>query len=128
MTPLEIVPLQIATLTRQMLASYARASLDPNPIHLEDAAAKAAGLPGVIAHGMLIAGLIQERAERFRGEIASGAQMERFQIRFKAMSFPGEEIWVGGRAKEASPGVWELELQAKNNRGELKAQSQIRIR
>jgi acyl dehydratase len=82
----------------------------------------------VIAHGMLIAGLIQERAQRFRAETAAQAQMDRFQIRFKAMSFPGEEIWVGGRAKESAPGVWELDLQAKNERGELKAQSQVRIK
>lgn len=128
MNQVEIAPLQIAKLTREMLVAYAHASLDPNPIHLDDAAAKAAGLPGVIAHGMLIAGLIQERAQRFRGESASQAKMDRFQIRFKSMSFPGEEIWVGGRAKESSAGVWELDLQAKNERGELKAQSQVRIR
>ena len=128
MNTVEIAPLQIAKLTREMLVAYARASLDPNPIHLDDSAARAAGLTGVIAHGMLIAGLIQERAQRFRLEMAPQAKMDHLQIRFKGMSFPGEEIWVGGRAKESAPGVWELDLQAKNERGELKAQSQVRIR
>lgn len=128
MSATEVAPLRMATLSREMLQSYARASLDPNPIHLDDAAARAAGLPGVIAHGMLIAGLIQERAQRFRVESAPAAQMDRFQIRFKGMSFPAEEIWVGGRARESGPGVWELDLQAKNERGELKAQSQVRFR
>ncbi|MGH8881642.1 MAG: MaoC/PaaZ C-terminal domain-containing protein, partial [Stackebrandtia sp.] len=43
--------------TRDDLAAYAQASGDHNPIHLDDAAAQAAGLPGVIAHGMYTMGL-----------------------------------------------------------------------
>jgi acyl dehydratase len=39
--------------TRAQLVRYAGASLDFNPIHWSDAAASAAGLPDVIAHGML---------------------------------------------------------------------------
>ncbi|GAB3440659.1 MaoC/PaaZ C-terminal domain-containing protein [Actinophytocola sediminis] len=39
------------------LASYAAAADDPNPIHLDTAAAAEAGLPGVVAHGMLTVGL-----------------------------------------------------------------------
>lgn len=42
---------------RSDLAAYAAASGDNNPIHLDDAAARAAGLPGVIAHGMYTMGL-----------------------------------------------------------------------
>ena len=38
---------------REQLRKYAEASGDVNPIHLSDEAAEAAGLPGVIAHGML---------------------------------------------------------------------------
>lgn len=44
-------------LTRDTLVRYAGASGDFNPIHYNDAAAAAAGLPGVIAHGMLTMGL-----------------------------------------------------------------------
>jgi len=44
-------------LTRDSLARYAGASGDFNPIHLRDDIAVAAGLPGVIAHGMLTMGL-----------------------------------------------------------------------
>lgn len=43
-------------LTRVELARYAGASGDFNPIHYNDAAAAALGLPGVIAHGMLTMG------------------------------------------------------------------------
>lgn len=44
-------------LTRETLVRYAGASGDFNPIHYRDDIATAAGLPGVIAHGMLTMGL-----------------------------------------------------------------------
>ena len=45
------------TVTRDDLVRYAGASGDFNPIHFSDAVAATAGLPGVLAHGMLTAGL-----------------------------------------------------------------------
>ncbi|MFD1811046.1 MaoC/PaaZ C-terminal domain-containing protein [Rhodococcus gannanensis] len=45
------------TITREDLIRYAGASGDTNPIHYNDAIAAAVGLPGVLAHGMLTAGL-----------------------------------------------------------------------
>lgn len=44
-------------LTRADLLAYADASGDANPIHRSDEAARAVGLPGVLAHGMLTLGL-----------------------------------------------------------------------
>ena len=44
-------------LTREDLRAYADASGDHNPIHLDEATARAVGLPDVIAHGMLTMGL-----------------------------------------------------------------------
>jgi acyl dehydratase len=44
-------------LTRADLLAYADAAGDQNPIHRDDAAAQAVGLPGVLAHGMLTLGL-----------------------------------------------------------------------
>ncbi|WP_226345722.1 MaoC/PaaZ C-terminal domain-containing protein [Agilicoccus flavus] len=41
---------------RARLVAYAAASGDRNPIHWSDPAARAAGLPDVIAHGMLTMG------------------------------------------------------------------------
>ncbi|MFC7456563.1 MaoC/PaaZ C-terminal domain-containing protein [Brachybacterium sp. GCM10030267] len=43
-------------ITRDTLVRYAGASGDFNPIHYNDAVAAAAGLPDVIAHGMLTMG------------------------------------------------------------------------
>jgi acyl dehydratase len=48
----ELPPLQVH-LTRADLVRYAGASGDFNPIHWSDRVATGAGLPGVIAHGML---------------------------------------------------------------------------
>ncbi|HZE41148.1 MAG TPA: MaoC/PaaZ C-terminal domain-containing protein [Stackebrandtia sp.] len=53
---------------RADLAAYAKASGDTNPIHLDDAAAKAAGLPGVIAHGMYTMGLAARALEDWAGD------------------------------------------------------------
>lgn len=44
------------TLSRDTLVRYAGASGDFNPIHYNDTVATEAGLPGVIAHGMLTMG------------------------------------------------------------------------
>lgn len=44
------------TISRDTLVRYAGASGDFNPIHYNDTAATDAGLPGVIAHGMLTMG------------------------------------------------------------------------
>jgi len=43
--------------TRDSLVRYAGASGDFNPIHYRDDVAAAAGLPGVLAHGMLTMGV-----------------------------------------------------------------------
>ena len=48
----ELPPLSVRV-TRADLVRYAGASLDFNPIHWNDRVALGAGLPGVIAHGML---------------------------------------------------------------------------
>lgn len=55
-------------ISRDTLVRYAGASGDFNPIHYNDARAQQAGLPGVIAHGMLtmgtaITGLLEELAD-----------------------------------------------------------------
>ncbi|WP_027928048.1 MaoC/PaaZ C-terminal domain-containing protein [Amycolatopsis benzoatilytica] len=53
----ERLPERSFPLTRADLVRYAGASGDLNPIHWSDREAREAGLPGVIAHGMLTFGL-----------------------------------------------------------------------
>jgi len=54
-------------LTRGDLRRYAEASGDHNPIHVDDAAAQAVGLPGVVAHGMLTLGLAMSAVAEWAG-------------------------------------------------------------
>jgi acyl dehydratase len=132
-TGLVIDFLAFPPVTQEQLRAYADASGDFNPIHLDEQVAKGAGLPGVIAHGMLIAGLMAERARRFVEENVdlrgSGAfVLEQFQTRFKAMTLLGDTPSVGGVVKEASQDKLVLELQAKNQRGEVSTVGTARFR
>lgn len=51
------LPARTLRITRADVRRYAEASGDHNPIHLDDDAARALGLPGVVAHGMLTSAL-----------------------------------------------------------------------
>lgn len=51
------LPTATYELSRADLLAYADASGDQNPIHQDEATARAVGLPDVIAHGMLTMGL-----------------------------------------------------------------------
>ena len=55
------------TVTRADLRRYAAASGDPNPVHLDDSVAQAAGFDGVIAHGMLTLALAGRALEQWAG-------------------------------------------------------------
>ena len=79
---------------RVRLCRYAAASGDFNRIHIDEPFAREAGFPSVIAHGMLLMGFIAECLEAFAG---LGAIVS-LKARFKAVTFPGDEIRVTGRA------------------------------
>ena len=49
----ELPPLELPPISRTILALYAGASGDHNPMHIDIDAARAAGHPDVFAHGML---------------------------------------------------------------------------
>ena len=78
---------------REQLRRYAEASGDPNPIHLSDEAAEEAGLPGVIAHGMLT---VATMGLLFSPYLEDG-YVKTFRSRFSGMVFPGDTLRVGGQ-------------------------------
>ena len=83
----------LPSVTRLQLIKYAGASGDFNPIHTIDEAAEEAGLPGVIAHGMLTfatMGLL------FSPHLEHGYVKE-LKARFSGMVFLGDELIIGGR-------------------------------
>ena len=70
---------------------YAEASGDRNPIHVDDAAARALGLPGVILHGMCTMALcgraiVDELAGR------DPTRLRRLAVRFYRPVFPGNDL------------------------------------
>ncbi len=83
MTPMpdvgEQLPARRYQLTRADLVRYAGASGDTNPIHWSDRVASAAGLPGVIAHGMLTMALAGRLLTEWTGD--TGAIIE-YGVRF----------------------------------------------
>jgi len=79
-------------ITRSQLEKYAEASGDHNPIHTTDEAAEEAGLPGVIAHGMLTAAMM---GLLFSPYLEHGYVKE-LRARFSGMVYPGDELTVGG--------------------------------
>jgi acyl dehydratase len=87
--------------TRLQLIKYAGASDDYNPIHTIDEAAEEAGLPGVIAHGMLTAATM---GLPFSPYLEHGYVKE-FQARFSGMVYPGDELTIGGRVTGAEDTV-----------------------
>jgi acyl dehydratase len=77
------------TVTPEQIAAYADASGDHNPIHLDDGFARSVGLPGIIAHGMLLMGL----AARVAVQEAGGAdRLRRLSCRFAGMVRPGDTV------------------------------------
>lgn len=107
-----------APVTRLQLALFASAAADPNPIHVDDAAAQAAGLPGAIVHGMLtmaFLGRLLTRAVPLRA-------VRGLDGRFVAMAFPGDTITctgtIAGKSIEEGERRVAIDLVAQNQRGE----------
>ncbi|MDR3607970.1 MAG: MaoC/PaaZ C-terminal domain-containing protein [Oligoflexia bacterium] len=117
----EIPFIRLDPITQPQLRRYADASGDHNAIHLDEEVAKSMGLPGVIAHGMLSAGFLGERALRAVLDEAgrNDLHMTRLQTRFKSMVQLGDQISVGGVVKEATPERVVLDLSAKNQKDEI---------
>ncbi|MGH2344022.1 MAG: MaoC/PaaZ C-terminal domain-containing protein [Chloroflexota bacterium] len=90
--------LELPPVTRIELIKYAGASGDFNPIHTVDDAASAAGLPGVIQHGMLTAAKICRLCSPY---LARGF-VSRVELRFAAMVVVGDVLSVTGMVSAVS--------------------------
>jgi len=108
-----------APITRTQLALFAGASGDHNPIHLDDAEARAGGLSGVIAHGMLNMAFLAQLLT----ELLPQTAVRSFKSRFAAMAYPSDIITckgvVCGKSRENGENLLELDLLAENQQGEV---------
>jgi len=112
----EVMDLKV-THTREQIKAYADASGDQNPIHQDEAVARAVGLPGIIAHGMLNYGLLSRALTDWLGE---PGRLRRLTVRFSNMVQPGDTVRCRGRVKSVDTlaGRATLELWMENQRGE----------
>jgi len=94
--------------SRADLARYAAAGGDRNPIHQDHHAARAAGLPGVVAHGLLLAAWFCQAAARYR---PGPHPLRRARVRFRNPLRPAVAAVVTGRVARRDGDGAELELQ-----------------
>jgi acyl dehydratase len=95
--------------TREDVRSYADASGDQNPLHQDGDVARAAGFPGIIAHGMYTMGTLASAIVGWAGSVES---LVRMRVQFRAPVFMDETIVCGGsvRSIDASSGTVVLDV------------------
>lgn len=101
---------------RDAAVRYAGAALDFNPIHLFDDAARAAGLPGVVVHGMYTLGRLGVALER-----AAGGAPGRLAARFADPVRPGDTVEITLQSPDAPDGSWRATMTLEDGGQVLKA-------
>ena len=107
-------------LTRADLVAYAGASGDMNPMHTDEVAAKAAGLPGVFGHGMLSMALLGRALTDWAGV----GSLKEYRARFTKQTWPGEtlttKIVVTGKSQTEDGKRLSVDVTLSNEAGEVK--------
>jgi len=93
----EDLPARARTVTAEDVLAYADAGGDPNPLHRDEAVARAAGFPGIIAHGMFTMGHLASVVADWAGDASAVASLT---AQFRAPVYMGETIVAGGRVAD----------------------------
>ena len=104
-------PLELPPVDRTLLALFAGASGDHNPVHIDIDFARQAGMPDVFAHGMLSMAWLG----RLLTQWVDQRQLREFGVRFTGITHLGHRITCSGKVVE----VFEAE-------GEQRARLEIR--
>ncbi len=108
-------------LTRTDLVMYAGASGDFNPMHHDEIAAQAAGLPSVFGHGMFTAGLLATAVTNFVGV----GHLKSYRVRFTKQTWPGEVLTTNVTVTKKRKGnEVVLACSVVNEHGEAKVQGE----
>ena len=78
-------------ITLEQIGAYADASGDHNRIHLDENFAREAGLPGIIAHGMLSMGLASRALDAWGYDLQ---KLAFFDSKFKDKVLPGDRLYA----------------------------------
>jgi acyl dehydratase len=113
----QTLPSLTKQVTVEQIRKYAEASGDRNPIHLDETFARAAGLPGVIAHGMLTMAFANQMVTDWLGD---RRLLTRLQGRFAGMVLPGDQVTCSGTVatKDEATRRIVIHLVVQNQRGE----------
>jgi acyl dehydratase len=95
----ESLPPLLKSASRADLVRYAGATRDWNPIHWDHDAAVAAGLPGIIAHGLLMAAWVAQGAGRV---VPGPTPLRDLRLRFRQALRPGVQAEVSAEVKAAN--------------------------
>lgn len=122
-------PLTVAV-TRESLVRYAGASGDFNPIHYSDHQARALGLDGVIAHGMLTMALSLRLVTDWCGD---PARVRSHYVRFRRpVPVPdddrGAELIVTGTVEKVADGIATVRLETVLGEDKVLGQSVAEVR
>jgi len=113
-------PVVSHTLGRTDLVKYAGASGDYNPMHTDEVAAQAAGLPSVFGHGMFSMGLLGRALTDWAGP----GNLANYRVRFTKQTWPDEvlstSIVVTGKREEDGRKLVDVEVGLANQDGEAK--------
>ena len=90
--------------TDEVIATYAEAANDRNPIHLDDEAARAVGMPGRIAHGMLSGALLLRMLEESFG--SDWRLHGRVELTFIRPLLPGRTVTARAQLDGERLEVW----------------------
>src|SRR3982074_2034606 len=92
-SPGQTLPALTKHVTVEQIRQYAEASGDRNPIQLDESVGRSAGLPGVIAHGMLTMAFANQMVTDWLGD---RSVLKRLQGRFAGMVVPGDDVTCTG--------------------------------
>jgi acyl dehydratase len=104
------IPALRRSASRADLVRYAAAARDWNPIHWDHEAARLAGLPGVVVHGLLMASWLAQAASRHAPGPAPVASM---RARFRRPLRPAVPAVVCGRVASADREGADLSLEVR---------------
>ncbi len=114
----ELPPLVKGPIQQIQLMRYAGASGDFNPIHQDAEFAKAAGMGGVFAHGMLSMGFVAQAVTDWAG----AGRVRKIGVRFAALVRLKDMVTCRGRVVGTSQkdgvSLVELDIWAENQTGE----------
>jgi acyl dehydratase len=118
----ETIPLLEKHVTQEQISAYAEVSGDHNPIHVDAEAARAVGLDGTIAHGMLSMAFLGQLLTDWlpTSQVPTGlpAWVARLRARFYGMVRPGDTLTCRGVLGERSGERQRLEVWIDNQHGE----------